>query len=965
MSEEEDTGGHNMSDQEESGGHNMAEKEEDTGESRKKRPRGDYYSRYRAAKKALSVEAENRAREQELEQLSDRRPSDNGDEEDVLLGGVLHSCHEEQGMGEKIGGGESEIDLEGEQGMDENMDIRGTGSDSGEEQGMRHGEEQGMRQNNGGRGSGVDLEGEHGMGENSDSGGTAADSEEEEGMHENSGGGGSGVNLEGDHGMAEENSVSGSDTEEVERDEEGVAEMNEDGGQVGNGGDIDEENKSEPDGFEYFDVEEYFDAEGGGDMEERGGVDNASEHSGEDQEEAFDGLGVDGDEEGNDEEGNSSDDEEVENVLFSPLQLDLLKWALDNKITGKAFTALLKLLKLHIADHLPKDCRSLRRSPRKASQCAKLKKIGTGKYFHFKLSKVLLHILRGFTSEDFSNENIFPRGIEIQLFLDGVVRFDSARNQEQFWPILVRVWKVLDEYKGVLDREVGVVGLFYGRGKPSDCSEYLYDLLLDLHALLTEGLKMKNREGGKAAVPVHLDSFIADHQARCYVKCTKNSTGFGACERCDVEGVSYGKKVEKIVKGVRTVKTGKKTVVFLKQGNPRTDESFRKQTHKSHHTGESPLVRLRQLDMVFIMSLDYMHMVCQGVVKRLLIALFDSNSKSKRKLPPATRVVFSDVHKGYGDYSPVEFQRKPAALSDRSSWKGTQFRHFICCTAAPLLAGRQGIASKVKKNIMLLYCAMRILCDQDRWRDPDELEKAQIYISKFADHSKVLYGKEFSSFNVHSVHHLPGEVAYHQAPLDDFSAFIAESSFGPMLRLIAPCANNLPAEQLVKRIWEKRLAQKRDTPGGAKDRVMEPRFQFSRDRDSKEDDPDNVKVYAHLKITGAYTLKCEVENDSFAIVKLENGEKRYIKCERFLVEDGDEENGFDGQMLVEGKELVLVARELFGYPRAATSLGIELFSGVQQYDQNPTWSVNQIVGKLVRLPTEKGFPVVLPMLHGS
>jgi hypothetical protein len=79
---------------------------------------------------------------------------------------------------------------------------------------------------------------------------------------------------------------------------------------------------------------------------------------------------------------------------------------------------------------------------------------------------------------------------------------------------------------------------------------------------------------------------------------------------------------------------------------------------------------------------------------------------------------------------------------------------------------------------------------------------------EFNNHSQQLYGKNFASFNVHSLVHLPREVRYHEAPLDHFSAFRGESAFGPMLKLITSSANNLPAEQLVKdcgkKGWERK-----------------------------------------------------------------------------------------------------------------------------------------------------------------
>lgn len=49
----------------------------------------------------------------------------------------------------------------------------------------------------------------------------------------------------------------------------------------------------------------------------------------------------------------------------------------------------------------------------------------------------------------------------------------------------------------------------------------------------------------------------------------------------------------------------------------RTDESFITMEQEEHHTGESILTRLK-IGMISNVTIDYMHMVCLGIMKRLL-----------------------------------------------------------------------------------------------------------------------------------------------------------------------------------------------------------------------------------------------------------------------------------------------------------------------------------------------------------
>ena len=61
-------------------------------------------------------------------------------------------------------------------------------------------------------------------------------------------------------------------------------------------------------------------------------------------------------------------------------------------------------------------------------------------------------------------------------------------------------------------------------------------------------------------------------------------------------------------------------LIFLDDDSPlRTDTSFRNREDEDHHTGRSILQAL-PIDMVKCFPLDYMHLVCLGVIRKLLRA---------------------------------------------------------------------------------------------------------------------------------------------------------------------------------------------------------------------------------------------------------------------------------------------------------------------------------------------------------
>lgn len=50
----------------------------------------------------------------------------------------------------------------------------------------------------------------------------------------------------------------------------------------------------------------------------------------------------------------------------------------------------------------------------------------------------------------------------------------------------------------------------------------------------------------------------------------------------------------------------------------RTDEDFRNRTDKEYHTGSTILTMMPNVGLVSNVPLDYMHLICLGVVKNML-----------------------------------------------------------------------------------------------------------------------------------------------------------------------------------------------------------------------------------------------------------------------------------------------------------------------------------------------------------
>lgn len=155
-------------------------------------------------------------------------------------------------------------------------------------------------------------------------------------------------------------------------------------------------------------------------------------------------------------------------------------------------------------------------------------------------------------------------------------------------------------------------------------------------------------------------AFCCDMPARAFIKCCKSHTGFYACERCTVKG-----------------ETCNHTRIFKETNcEERTAESFAEKKNLEHHTKkeDTPLLDLKNFNIIKFVTLDEMHMLHLGISKYILQKLIYSNSNafiSQENLISLQKILANisvDV--------PVEFQRKCFDLFDIT---GKPPNFVFCC----------------------------------------------------------------------------------------------------------------------------------------------------------------------------------------------------------------------------------------------------------------------------------------------
>ncbi len=273
---------------------------------------------------------------------------------------------------------------------------------------------------------------------------------------------------------------------------------------------------------------------------------------------------------------------------------------------------------------------------------------------------------------------------------------------------------------------------------------------------------------------------LADAPARSFVKACKNPNSYYACGKCQDEGEWCG----------RVIYPNTTSSVA------RTDQSFEEMSNKKHHTGSTILSRI-EMGLVSQVPLDYLHLVCLGVTRKLFRQWV--KGKLPHRLQSRDTLRISERLKKMRSLFPSEFQRKPRSLLEIDHYKGTEFRSLLLYTGVPALEGI--ISLKKYKHFLLFHTAMLILlspkADNQEWNSV-----AKKLLTKFVSRCLSLYGPEFMVYNVHGLLHITDD-ALKFGCLDNASTFAFESFMQKLKSFIH--SHNYRLEQVVKRILESEI----------------------------------------------------------------------------------------------------------------------------------------------------------------
>ncbi|XP_072747535.1 uncharacterized protein [Anoplolepis gracilipes] len=395
----------------------------------------------------------------------------------------------------------------------------------------------------------------------------------------------------------------------------------------------------------------------------------------------------------------------------------------------------------------------------------------------------------------------------------------------------------------------------------------------------------------------------------------KGHIGFFSCTKCMQKG--------KYVKG---------RVVFPKINcKKRTNENFYDKIQPEHHLGKSILENIPNIDIVNNFPLDYMHLICLGVVKKIILNIW-LFGPAAHKLSKTQIEEISNYLIQIKSCIPSDFARKIRSLNECKRWKATEFRFFLLYCGPIIL--KNILPFDKYLHFLSLHAAVRILINLESCAK--YLDYTQSLLQYFIKQFIVIYGEEYISHNVHGLIHIVDDSRIF-GNLDCYSAFPFEN----YLQYLKKCVRkpDAPLVQIINRIQESQNVL-----------IIKPQekiqLQVEQEHCAGPLLAGNFSVqYRKLIINNNISFSLRF-GDNCCYLK----DKSIILIENFVQQE-------DNYYII-GRKFINIT-DFIDEPFKSSILDIYL---VYNLSELLMWSVNEIENKFIILPYND-VHVVLPLIH--
>lgn len=201
---------------------------------------------------------------------------------------------------------------------------------------------------------------------------------------------------------------------------------------------------------------------------------------------------------------------------------------------------------------------------------------------------------------------LVPSHLSLVVGIDGIAL--TSNPTTHCWPILGYFSNIPYKYRSVF-----IIGVFLGLSKPKNCNEFLMQFVIELKELINTGIRLNDKY-----ITVNLYALICDAPAKSFILNFKGHNGKNSCLCC----LCIGER-----KYSRTYFSNKDAPL-------RTHASLITYTDCEFHIGETIIDEIPHFDIILSTPYDYMHLICIGVVKKLMMYWIVSKNKHPIALPP-------------------------------------------------------------------------------------------------------------------------------------------------------------------------------------------------------------------------------------------------------------------------------------------------------------------------------------------
>uniref|UniRef100_A0AAG5DM47 Transposase domain-containing protein n=1 Tax=Anopheles atroparvus TaxID=41427 RepID=A0AAG5DM47_ANOAO len=437
-------------------------------------------------------------------------------------------------------------------------------------------------------------------------------------------------------------------------------------------------------------------------------------------------------------------------------QRGLRNWALSSNIPHVHINSLLLLIRNTTKFYVPKDARTFLKTPVRVGR--QIAHLAGGQLWYQGIKTALQNY--------FCKIKPTVDGFEINLSMDGLPMHNSGPTQ--LWPILMQL-------HNIVGAPVLVVGVFCGASKPTNCEDYLRPLVDELNELLLNDLHIQEK-----MYSIQLRAIIADTPARAFIKGVAYHNAIHACQKCKCVGIH--------------VKEARKVIYEDIHAEKRTDEEFRGGQYAKHYVRTSPVLDIKNFDVVQdVIVGDRLHLIDQGVMRKLLKGWVDGALspypawKSEQKKHISNALKDMEI--------PSEINRQMRSLKFLPQWKGTEMRTFLHYASIAILP--EMLRDDAFHHFKLFFCAVTMLSSnhyKQYW------EYAGTLLTAFVEQFSNIYSRNHLTSNIHNLIHVSEEVCRF-GPLDSMSTYPFENKLQIIKNSVRGGSRTL--EQIICRITER------------------------------------------------------------------------------------------------------------------------------------------------------------------